>query len=197
MPKNTFSFSEHSSSILDLENYYFTIAKLIERKHQKETNPNFDEDFKFMRLDEVSQQAEILMKELTFEGNLALLSYIESLFRIDAVLRCQSKKKKDPMVKAFLKEVKSLNGRRHYHHIRIKETILSQWEKTNPHLSNLINELNQAFDYRNWLAHGHYWAFKEPINKYSFEYVLKLAKQTEINIKPLLYQRLNIGEKIT
>ena len=48
MPKNTFSFSEHSSSILDLENYYFTIAKLIERKHQKETNPNFDEDFKFI-----------------------------------------------------------------------------------------------------------------------------------------------------
>ena len=197
MPKNTFSFSEHSSSILDLENYYFTIAKLIERKHQKETNPNFDEDFKFMRLDEVSQQAEILMKELTFEGNLALLSYIESLFRIDAVLRCQSKKKNDPMVKAFSKEVKNLNGKKHYHYIRIKETILSQWEKANPQLSNLINELNQAFDYRNWLAHGHYWVFKEPIHKYSFEYVLKLAKQTECDIKPLLYQRLNIGEKIT
>lgn len=82
MPKNTFSFSEHSNSISDLENYYFTIAKLIERKHQKESNPNFDEDFKFMRIDEVSLQAEILMKELTFEGNLALLSYVESLFRI-------------------------------------------------------------------------------------------------------------------
>lgn len=196
MANNKFNFSEHSGSIEQLEEYYNSMSELINRKYNSELNPSYEMDFLFLKPEEVSKKAEKLRKELMFEGNLAILSYVESVFRVDAIMRCQAKMKKDVLFKSFNKEVKTQGGRKVYHYIRICETILEGWKNIHIEHGDLLNNLKQAFEYRNWLAHGRYWTYKESIDKYSFEYVLHLAKSTIASFDSLLFKRLPLGEKI-
>lgn len=196
MAKNKFNFSEHSGSIGQLEEYYRSMSELIDRKHNPALNPEYALDFPFMRPDEISEKAATLRRELVFEGNLAVLSYVESVFRVDAIMRCQAKIKQDSLFKKFKKEIKHQNGKTVYHYIRICETILEGWKVECREHVNLLNSLGQAFEYRNWLAHGKYWTYKESVDKYTFEYVLGLAKAVIKAFDGLLFKQLPVGEKI-
>ena len=196
MAKNKFNFSEHCGSVENLGEYYTAMSQLISRMHNPEQNPYYSTDFCFLKPEEVVEKAAMLRQELTFEGNLAVLSYVESLFRVDAVLRCQAKFKRDNLFKRFNKDVKTQGGRKVYHYIRICETILDGWKAEHTEHTDLLNRLAQAFEYRNWLAHGKYWTYKESINKYTFEFVLLLAKDVVEAFGDLLLRQVAVGEKI-
>lgn len=196
MAKNSFDFSSHSGSLDSLERYYRSMSDLIDRKHDPKQNPRYTADFIGMRPEDVSAKAGELRRELTFEGNMAVLSHVESLFRVDAIIRCQANQKRDNLCKRFRTEIRMLNNRKLYHFIRLNETILDGWKEEYSEHTDLLNTLGQAFEYRNWLAHGKYWTYKESPGKYTYEYVLHLAKDVAKAFGGLLYGQLPINAKI-
>lgn len=196
MAKNSFNFSTHSGSLDSLAGYYYSMSDLIDWKYNPVENPRYGTDFLGLKPEEVSAKAEELRRELTFEGNMAVLSHVESLFRVDAIIRCQAKRKRDNLYKRFCTEIRQLNGRKLYHFIRLNETILDGWKEEHSEHTDLLNRLRQAFEYRNWLAHGKYWTYKEAIGKYTYEYVLCLAKDVVKAFDGLFYGQLPINTKI-
>ena len=196
MAKNTFNFSSYSGSLDSLEEYYYSMSDLIDRKHDQAQNPRYAADFLGLKPEDVSAKAEKLRRELTFEGNMAVLSHVESLFRVDAIIRCQAKQRRDNLCKRFSTEVRQLNGRKLYHFIRLNETILDGWKEEHSEHTDLLNTLGQAFEYRNWLAHGKYWTYKEAPGKYTYAYVLRLARDVTKAFNGLLYEPLPVNAKI-
>ena len=101
-----------------------------------------------------------------------MFSAIEAAFRIDCLQRI-SKKKNDPLSRLFDKKY----SKKKQDKIGIKE-IFSDWEDhiKDPNTIALISNLKDAFDYRNWLAHGRYWRHQTRQKKYDYAYTYNIAK---------------------
>lgn len=65
------------------------------------------------------------------------------------------------------------------------DVILKGWRKFYPENKNCINLLSDAFNYRNWLAHGRYRKFDDE-NKYSFFLISNIVAVFKETIMPLL-----------
>ena len=51
---------------------------------------------------------------------------------------------------------------------------------------NLIKQVNDAFQYRNWLAHGRYWELNLSLSRYDYYTVYDLLNLFLIRIEPYL-----------
>lgn len=82
---------------------------------------------------------------------MAILAFVESLFRTDFIIRCE------------LKKSDKLS-------IRYRHTY-------NP--AKRIYTYSYHDNYRNWLAHGRYWQFKDNPAKYKIEKIRNLAHRIQ------------------
>ena len=106
-----------------------------------------------------------------------MLAYLESVFRKDFVIRIQRHKRKDELSKHFLD---SYNPAKKLYQYSLEE-IFRAWYDKGCGLSDKIRQtfssLPQYYNYRNWIAHGRYWEFKDTnyLRKFCFESILLMV----------------------
>ncbi len=159
----------------DIQKFYDESQAGIESKFDITQNPNYKADFAFLPPEEIEKQKKQLLDELSLRSSFFLLAYIESLFRTDFVLRLESNKKgyTDVLTKAY-KNIYT-PGHKPYTY-SLTDVIFKEWrgyvvnKPNSKEMQDILRNLPQYFDFRNWMAHGRYWKYKESnyFNKYNY-----------------------------
>ena len=128
---------------------------------------------------EITNSREEALEELSIAAGFCLLSWIESLFRKDFVARISRHKRKDCLSTYYLE---SYNPAEKTYRYGLNK-IFDAWKNNSPKLSDkeidVLRKLPQYFEYRNWIAHGRYWMFREANwqKKYNFDSVYIMASE--------------------
>lgn len=191
MAKIKFDFSECPLVAEEISNYYRHMVSTIECKYSQDSNQNYEVDFFSYSEEKVESEKEILLNELSIQASLCLLSFIESRFRIDFIIRCQGQKK-DFLSKEFRK---IYNPAKRLYTYSLTDDIIDNWKKDMPDQKDVFDRLIDAFKYRNWIAHGRYWHFKDNPNKFTFDSIWMLNEKLDIILERKILGLLNIGEK--
>lgn len=121
------------------------------------------------------------LDELSHQASFSILTILEAKFRTDFIVRTHLKLR-DPLSVDFRN---AWNPRMKPYQVPFKDTIISCWCNNYATTADTLNQFNQALDYRNWIAHGRYWRFKDNINKYTFQYIHHLALTIEAQFENL------------
>jgi len=191
MRKIQFNFNEHNQSLKSLEIYYDDVKAAIDLKYSK-ANPYYTSDFQMMTDTEVETERDENYKELSREASMAILAFVESLFRTDFIIRCELKKS-DKLSKRYRH---TYNPAKRIYTYSYSDVVLDGWADYHPEEKDLINELKEANNYRNWLAHGRYWQFKDNPAKYKIEKIRDLAHRIQAAFGSELKFVPKIGEKL-
>lgn len=147
---SSFQLSGNAITLNDVGDYYDKSRQAIEQYYDPSVvNPLLvglsPKAIKAMR--------DKLLRELSIECGMMLMSAVEAALRTDFVLRCRKSRKEqiDRDFKLVLERVKEL------YQIRIKEDLIDRWAKEYPTDKHSFSLLKNRFDYRNWVAHGRYW----------------------------------------
>lgn len=169
---NKIRFSNEHLVLADIMQHHTDLKNAL-RLYFSEDNKNLQARFseytnKKLLFQELSKRTE----ELDLSSVFSLFSAIEAAFRIDCLQRI-SKKKNDPLSRLFDKKYSKKNLAK----IGIKE-IFSDWEDhtKDQYTLTLISNLKDAFNYRNWLAHGRYWRRQKRQKKYDYAYTYNIAE---------------------
>ena len=149
IPSN-FRLSANPVTLAEVATYYdSTLAAIDEYYNPTGTNPALIG----LSKKEVKTKREKLLRELSIECGMMLMSAVEAAFRTDFVLRCRKSRKEqiDYDFKRVLEGVKEL------YHVRIREDLIDRWAKEYPADKHCFSLLKNRLDYRNWVAHGRYW----------------------------------------
>jgi len=140
------------------------------RYYFKPNAPDYEHRFFGKTNREVAEILSGRIVETEIRSSLAILASIEASFRIDFIKRCRGRLKDD--LSRHFRSIEQSAGPR----IRLDEDILEGWKIHFARNGKLIGEIRAAFNYRNWLAHGRYWAPKLG-RKYDYYYLELLASQ--------------------
>lgn len=200
-----YQFSPNHLTLESIDSYYKRIRASIECRYSKNTNQNYAKDFEDMTEDEISDESQSLIEELQKETILHWLVGIEALLRIDYIVRID-KKDKSPISCYFRNDYglleqqrkrksKTLEYKKNGNDVKWKiaekyrvdlcDAILKGWREYFPEYKNCINLLGDAFNYRNWLAHGRYRKF-DGENKYDFFLISNIVSVFKETIMPHL-----------
>jgi hypothetical protein len=173
----------------EIDDYYHRAEKFIYIAFDKALNPDYEIDFLGLTSSEIELKRKKLLDELSIESSFFLLTYIEGLFRTDFILRLESGRKGvgNALTKAF--KAIYVPDKKPYLYSLVDD-IFENWKlcATSKEMSDILNTLPQYFAFRNWIAHGRYWKFKESnyVKKYNY-----------IQIKILLDKILSVfGKKL-
>lgn len=168
-----FNYSDKFQTFEDIESFYISAKKALDLRYGgPKTNPNFLIDFTFKTPSEIKEMYESDFMELSFLSSFCILTLVEAKLRIDFIYRTQLKKK-DKLSKLYRSQY---NPTKRQYTYAYKEVLLDGWKVYRPELESLINRIINATDFRNWVAHGRYWKFRDNIAKYTFEDNLNLAR---------------------
>lgn len=191
MKKVRIDFSGHIQTIAQIFDYYQLLKNLIQDHFDSQKNPTYEVDFDKMTNEEISKLKKENLLELERSASFNLLALVEARFRIDFCARCE-RRKRDVLSNLFRAFYNPANRIYSYSY---KEQILANWKVAHPDIVDLLNEIGQVADYRNWLAHGRFWEFKDNLKKYTFNYIHDLTLRTEANIWPLMEDVDMTGQK--
>ena len=189
MAKVKFDFSECPLDPREISLYYNRAVSSIECKYSQNDNASYSVDFFSYSEKDVASEKNKLLDELSVQATLCLLSYEESRFRIDFIIRCQSRKK-DFLTKSFRQFYKP--AKRPYSY-SLADDIIAVWKKFLPENKTIFDRFINAYNYRNWIAHGRYWNFKDNPRKFSFDAVWMLHEELDRILENHMLGILNIG----
>lgn len=126
MAKIKFDFSKSPLSAKEILDYYTHVVSAIECKYSQDGNKNYTTDFLGYSEVKVKSEKNLLLKELSVEASLCLLSFIESRFRIDFIIRCQ-RRKKDSLSTDFRA---IYNPAKRLYTYSLTDDIIENWKKT-------------------------------------------------------------------
>lgn len=192
MAKIKFDFSKSPLSAKEILDYYTHIVSAIECKYSQDGNKNYTTDFLGYSEVKVNSEKNLLLKELSVEASLCLLSFIESRFRIDFIIRCQ-RRKKDSLSTDFRA---IYNPAKRLYTYSLTDDIIENWKKNMPEQKDTFDRLVDAFKYRNWVAHGRYWHFKDNPNKFTFNAIWMLNEKIDVILEGKILTPLNVGESL-
>lgn len=192
MAKIKFDFSESPLSAKEILDYYTHVVSAIECKYSQDGNKNYTTDFLGYSEVKVKSEKNLLLKELSVEASLCLLSFIESRFRIDFIIRCQ-RRKKDSLSTDFRA---IYNPAKRLYTYSLTDDIIENWKKNMPEQKDTFDRLVDAFKYRNWVAHGRYWHFKDNPNKFTFNAIWMLNEKIDVILEGKILTLLNVGESL-
>ena len=132
-------------------------------------NPRFSEIYSLYSPGELVEERNGCLLEHRLNASMTVLAAVEAAFRIDFELRCGNANP-DPISNRF----RMLRRGRMQHSISFTREILHGWEKEYPSGADVISAMREAFQFRNWLAHGRYWV--PDIAKIDFGDVYALAE---------------------
>lgn len=147
-----------------IDEYYSNVRESIRTKYSDVLNVNYLSDFFGRSLCSVEEERDKAYDELEKEATLCLLSYMESIFRTDFIMRCELKKK-DMLALLFRKTYSPAKRKYQY---GFKDVVISGWKEVHPDKTDAFNHILEMMEFRNWLAHGRYWVFKDNPNKYTY-----------------------------
>lgn len=177
-------------SLSFIDDYYNKARYSISLKYDKLLNGNFENDFCGRTTASVEDEAKELFAELEKEATLCLLSYLESIFRMDFIIRCDLKKK-DKLSLLFRK---SYDRSKRKYQYGFKDVVINGWKSIYPEYKNTFDGIIQMMDYRNWLAHGRYWTFKDNPEKYRYWAVYKNIELFENAFINMLNRPSKVGD---
>jgi len=163
------SLSGEHQDLEQISKHYTDVTDSV-RIYYQPGHSGYDKRFRGYSAEEMKQELNRRLREIDRASALAVLSAVEAAFIIDYLQRCHMRKK-DDLSRRFRRIYKKKNKR-----ISLDEEILSAWKIEHSELLSLVGQLNGAFNYRHWLAHGRYWTPKFG-GKYDFFSVYTLAEE--------------------
>ena len=176
-------------SLAVIDEYYSSVREAIRTKYSDTLNINYLADFFGRSSRSVEEERDKAYEELEKEATLCLLSYMESVFRTDFIMRCELKKK-DKLAMLFRKTYSPSKRKYQY---GFKDVVISSWKEVHPSKTDTFNRILEMMEFRNWLAHGRYWAFKDNLNKYTYEAVHSVIEAFENAFNEQLQRPSMIG----
>lgn len=194
-----FQFASHNRTLEEIKFYYDKVLGSLERQYSRDTNTDYDVIFANKSEEEVVAELDGLKEELSMEGAFELLAYLEKVFRTDCHIRC-TRKYKDKLSKEFKTVYKSV-GKIQYK-IGFIDVIIAYWKKEflepDPHNQNVLDmfsQINDLFNFRNWMAHGRYWEYPYNRGKHKFDVVWIMVNEIENAFSGKFYAYERIGER--
>lgn len=192
-------FNVEKTTYEDIDKFYVTTYSSIETYFNRALNPNYDSCFKNMSDDEILNLEKTYKQELSIEAGFALLAYIESLFRTDFVLRLESNKKSDHLTAYYKREHNIAQKPYKFGLDKIFEGWKVHYGNVSKKMLDILNTLPQYYEYRNWIAHGRYWIYKEDnyLTKYNYDHLQMLHSEivSEFGGK-FLHKNYGLGQPI-
>lgn len=178
---NKVAFSNENISLGDIDIYFNDCIDSLDYYFNFNNAPliNPARFFGYSR-DEVNDELKRNKDILNQNSSLNILSSLEAQFRIDYLVRCQSKMK-DSLSREFREIHKAKQNK-----ASLTDDIIATWRMHHPQYKAIFDSFQKAIDYRNWLAHGKYWKPKKSPHVYRYDYLslYTLANQL-INNLPL------------
>lgn len=132
-------------------------------------NPQFSQIFQFYSRQELLGEHIACILEHELGTSMTILAAMEAAFRIDFELRCQSM-----YVDAISIQLRQIQRGRTQHSISFVGGILNGWNQAFPAGREIISAMRDAYQFRNWLAHGRYWI--PDVNKFDYGDLYALAE---------------------
>ena len=168
------NFNPEKPTPQDIELIYEQCRNGIELAFDEDFNPYIEDELPGFTIYERENIKQDLLNELSMRSSFYLLAYIETLFRTDFALRLETNNKKryqDVLTQAYKQEY---NPAKRIYSYSLVDVIFSNWKRfvinkpNSKEMSDILSILPQYFEFRNWMAHGRYWVFKE--NNYMRKY---------------------------
>lgn len=195
-----FQFASHNRSLKDIKTYYDRVLDSLEYQYSREHNADYDVIFANKSEAEVAAELDRLKEELSMEGAFELLAYLEKVFRTDCHIRC-TRRYKDDLSKSFKDVYKSV-GKIQYK-IGFVDVIVAGWKKffleQDPHnqdVLDMFSQINDFFNFRNWMAHGRYWDYPYSRGKHNFDVVWIMVNEVENAFSGKFYAYERVGERV-
>jgi len=150
-----------------LDAYHQDILDSLRRSFSPSA-PTFEARFAGKSATEVKELLTLRLGESDLRSTFAVLTSLEARFRIDFNIRCRRRLKDD--LSAYFRRVEKVRGDR----IRLDKDILEGWKRHSTAPIRLISQLRDAFNFRDWVAHGRCWILHGR-QKYDFDYVHLIA----------------------
>lgn len=126
----------------------FLVADQALVLYYQQSNPNYAILFVGLRSEEIARLLAERQSELQYAFSLTILASVEAAFRIDFRHRCQ-RRVKSPVTEKLRSLERRFTGR-----FMPIDNIFDVWKKDSPEFRGIIGDINTAFRYRDWLAHG-------------------------------------------
>lgn len=181
------NFNPEKPTPQDIELIYEQCRNGIELAFDEDFNPYIEDELPGFTISERENIKQDLLNELSMRSSFYLLAYIETLFRTDFALRLETNNKKryqDVLTQAYKQEY---NPAKRIYSYSLVDVIFSNWKRfvinkpNSKEMSDILSILPQYFEFRNWMAHGRYWVFKENnyMRKYNYLQVKLLLAHIE------------------
>lgn len=115
-------------------------------------NPRFSEIFSLYSPAELLEERNGCLLEQGLNASMTVLAAVEAAFRIDLELRCRN-----TSPDSMSNRLRNMRRGRLLRSISFTGDILHEWEQGYPTGAGAISAMREAFQFRNWLAHGRYW----------------------------------------
>lgn len=177
----------------NIDEFYTNVCEAIKAKYSNTINVNYYVDFMGRSKDSVDAERDKAFAELEKEATLCLLSYMESVFRTDFIIRCDLKKK-DKLSLLFRKSYDRTKRKYQY---GFRDVVIDGWKEVYPAHKNAFDRIVEMMNYRNWLAHGRYWVFKDNPGKYTYSAVHDVIEAFESSFQMVILRYTKVGEPVT
>ena len=161
------TFSGEHLPLVEIAQHYSDIEASV-RNYFSFDNLQSDERFVDYTPPEIELEMTFVLAEHARSTYMSILAALEAAFRMDFLQRCY-KRQKDPLSRSF-RTLYQNKGQ----HVPLGDIFL-QWKSYSTVPLSIISDLEQAFKYRHWLAHGRYWT-KKIGREYDYDYIYALAE---------------------
>lgn len=161
------TFSGEHLPLVEIAQHYSDIEASV-RNYFSFDNLQSGERFVDYTPPEIELEMTSVLAEHVRSTSMSILAALEAAFRMDFLQRCY-KRQKDPLSRSF----RTLYQNRGQH-VPLGDIFL-QWKSHSTVSQSIISDLEQAFKYRHWLAHGRYWTLKIG-REYDYDDIYTLAE---------------------
>ena len=144
-------FSQEHLALEEISKQYTNVENSV-TLYFSSGNPRFSEVFSLYSPVELLEERNGCLIEHGLSVSMTILAAVEAAFRIDFELRCRNTNP-DPISE----RLRIMRRGRVQHSISFTGEILHTWEQEYPRGVDVIPAMREAFQFRNWLAHGRYW----------------------------------------
>ena len=164
-------FAASYPELEDIVDHYEVSVKSMTLLYSR-LNPGFVNEFQYYSQDEIERERDDRLEEIDASAALTLLASIEASFRVDYLKRCYLRRK-DPLSREF-----RLLYKRKGRIVSLEGELLDGWRRHSNVRQSLLGDIQGAFKYRHWLAHGRYWVPRLS-RRYDFSNVFSLAHEVD------------------
>ena len=164
------SFSGEHLPLVEIAQYYSDIEASV-RNYFSFNNLYLENRFVGYTPLDIELEMTSVLVEHGRSTSMSILAALEAAFRMDFLHRCY-KRQKDPLSRSFRTLYQKYQNKGQ--HVPLGDIFL-QWKSHSTVRRSIVSDLEQAFKYRHWLAHGRYWTLKIG-REYDYDDIYTLAE---------------------